>query len=105
MICEKLPAQEVMRIFRQDCGARLHWGKAGWPQWGACFDGAREYPDSWCHFGCAVQVLRASTQPDPLCIAVPSVPERMPCLVEKLDTVMSNVPGHAPLWRQFLTFL
>lgn len=51
------PAQEVMRIFRQDCGARLHWGKAGWPQWAACFDGAREYPDSWCHFGCAVQVL------------------------------------------------
>ncbi|KAK9838533.1 hypothetical protein WJX81_005953 [Elliptochloris bilobata] len=49
--------QEVMRIFRQDCGARLHWGKAGWPQWGACFDGAHEYPDSWCHFGCAVQEL------------------------------------------------
>ena len=47
-----------MRIFRQDCGARLHWGKAGWPQWGACFDGAREYPDTWCHFGCAVQVLQ-----------------------------------------------
>ncbi|KAK9825646.1 hypothetical protein WJX81_004482, partial [Elliptochloris bilobata] len=49
--------QEVVRIFRQECGARLHWGKAGWPQWGACFDGSREYPDSWCHFGCAVQEL------------------------------------------------
>lgn len=60
-MCRKLPAQEVMRIFRQDCGARLHWGKAGWPQWAACFDGAREYPDSWCHFGCAVQVLHRRT--------------------------------------------
>jgi len=48
-------AQEVVRILRSDCGARLHWGKAGWPQWAACFDGAREYPDTWCHFGCAVQ--------------------------------------------------
>ena len=61
-------AQEVMRIFRQDCGARMHWGKAGWPQWAACFDGAREYPDSWCHFGCAVQVL------SPSCTAMPSSP-------------------------------
>ena len=30
----QLRAQEVMRIFRQDCGARLHWGKArSCPQW------------------------------------------------------------------------
>ncbi len=50
-----LPAQEVVSIFRRECGARLHWGKAGWPQWAACFDGAAEYPNTWCHFGCAVQ--------------------------------------------------
>ncbi len=46
----------VVELFRQRCGARLHWGKAGWPQHATCFDGAEEYPDSWCHFGCAVQV-------------------------------------------------
>ena len=57
-------AQEVVRILRSDCGARLHWGKAGWPQWGACFDGAREYPATWCHFGCAVHAR------PPACLAL-----------------------------------
>ncbi len=57
-------AQEVVRIFRRECGARLHWGKAGWPQWGACFDGAREYPATWCHFGCAVHAR------PPACLAL-----------------------------------
>ncbi|KAK9908861.1 hypothetical protein WJX75_003902 [Coccomyxa subellipsoidea] len=47
----------VMGIFRQECGARMHWGKAGWPRWAACFDGAKEFPDTWCHFGCAVREL------------------------------------------------
>ena len=51
-----------MRIFRRECGARLHWGKAGWPQYAACFDGAREYPATWCHFGCAVQVRNRLTR-------------------------------------------
>jgi len=51
-----------VRILRSDCGARLHWGKAGWPQWAACFDGAREYPDTWCHFGCAVQARAPAAQ-------------------------------------------
>lgn len=47
--------QAVMDMFRSEsCKARLHWGKAGWPQHAKCFDGATEYPDSWCHFGCAV---------------------------------------------------
>jgi hypothetical protein len=45
----------VFGILRGQCGARMHWGKAGWPRWAACFDGAAEYPDTWCHFGCAVQ--------------------------------------------------
>lgn len=49
-------AQRVMGIFRGECNARMHWGKAGWPRWAACFDGAREYPDTWCSFGCAVRV-------------------------------------------------
>jgi hypothetical protein len=48
--------QRVITLFMQRCSARLHWGKAGWPQHATCFDGAAEYPDSWCHFGCAVQV-------------------------------------------------
>ena len=49
--------QQVVRIFRNTCGARLHWGKAGWPQHALCFDGAAEYPDTWCDFGCAAQML------------------------------------------------
>ena len=48
--------QTVMGIFREECGARMHWGKAGWPRWAACFDGAKEYPETWCSFGCAVRV-------------------------------------------------
>ncbi|KDD76265.1 hypothetical protein H632_c292p1 [Helicosporidium sp. ATCC 50920] len=48
---------EVIRLFREECGARFHWGKAGWPQFASCFDGATEYPDTWCHFGCAVSEL------------------------------------------------
>ncbi|KAK9796706.1 hypothetical protein WJX73_006743 [Symbiochloris irregularis] len=47
----------VIDIFRTQCGARLHWGKAGWPQHAPCFDGAVEYNTSWCQFGCAVQEL------------------------------------------------
>jgi len=50
---------EVMRYFRGDprCeGSRLHWGKAGWPDVG-CWDGAAEYPDTWCDFGCAALAL------------------------------------------------
>lgn len=30
--------------------------KEGWTRHAQCFDGASEYPDSWCNFGCAVQV-------------------------------------------------
>lgn len=45
----------VLELFRRKCGARLHWGKAGWNErYGQCFDGSVEYPTSWCHFGCAV---------------------------------------------------
>ncbi|WIA21698.1 hypothetical protein OEZ85_000865 [Tetradesmus obliquus] len=51
--------QAVLRVFRSPvCGpARLHWGKAGWPQHAQCFDGAAEYPKTWCDFGCAVHQL------------------------------------------------
>lgn len=53
--------QAIMQILRSPvCGpARLHWGKAGWPQWATCFDGAKEYP-KWCDFGCAVRELDPS---------------------------------------------
>lgn len=51
--------QEIIRLFRTtpQCKARLHWGKAGWPQHASCFDGATEFPDTWCDFGCAVHEL------------------------------------------------
>ena len=51
-----LVLQQMVGLFRDKCQGRLHWGKAGWPKFAACFDGATEYPDSWCDFGCAVQV-------------------------------------------------
>lgn len=51
-----LQFQRIMQLFRQRCGARLHWGKAGWPQHAKCFKGSVEYPTTWCHFGCAVMV-------------------------------------------------
>lgn len=37
-------------------GARLHWGKAGWPDPG-CWHGDVEYPETWCDFGCAKKAL------------------------------------------------
>ncbi|KXZ42035.1 hypothetical protein GPECTOR_218g459 [Gonium pectorale] len=40
-------------------GARLHWGKAGWPDAG-CWHGDKEFPDTWCDFGCAVRELDPS---------------------------------------------
>lgn len=36
--------------------AHLPQGKAGFPERG-CFNGAAEYPDTWCDFGCAIQRL------------------------------------------------
>jgi hypothetical protein len=45
-----------MEIFRDECGARFHWGKAGWPYLFPCFDGKKHYPETWCDFGCAVGV-------------------------------------------------
>lgn len=32
-------------------------GKAGWAVHAKNFDGAAEYGDGWCHFGCAVRQL------------------------------------------------
>jgi hypothetical protein len=51
---------QVLDYFLDECDARLHWGKAGWPTHQPCFDGAEDYPDSWCDFGCAVQELDPS---------------------------------------------
>ena len=48
--------QETIHLFLSKCRARFHWGKAGWPRHFPCFDGATMYPDTWCNFGCAVQV-------------------------------------------------
>lgn len=82
--------ERSVQLFRERCGARLHWGKvrrgmpggrfdetllqwtwggpnptqpvplfpvqAGWPSHAKCFDGSKEYPKTWCHMGCAVQV-------------------------------------------------
>lgn len=52
----RLAVQRVMSILVSECSGRLHWGKAGWLRYNGCFDGAKAYPDTWCQFGCAVQV-------------------------------------------------
>jgi len=36
--------------------ARLHWGKPAFPDPG-CWNGAVDYPETWCDFGCAVRDL------------------------------------------------
>ena len=60
--------QALIRVLRgEGCWARMHWGKAGWPEWAPCFDGSQEYPDTWCDFGCAVKV---QTLPDPATVQV-----------------------------------
>lgn len=51
-----VPFKELMAylVTSPECSpARLHWGKAGWPDPG-CWNGAEVYPDTWCDFGCAV---------------------------------------------------
>ena len=46
--------QRVVRLLRSEtCQGRLHWGKAGWPDDSKCFDGSKEYGESWCAFACA----------------------------------------------------
>lgn len=63
--------QEIMEEFRDNCNARFHWGKAGWPRLLPCFDGQKYYPETWCDFGCAVAVR-------PSQIASPSSPPVTP---------------------------
>lgn len=48
--------QTVISLFHDKCQARLHWGKAGWPEHEPCYDGSVHLPNTWCQFGCAVQV-------------------------------------------------
>lgn len=45
-----------MSLLHDQCQARLHWGKAGWPQLEPCYDGSKHLPETWCQFGCAIQV-------------------------------------------------
>ncbi|CAL8469269.1 g8810 [Coccomyxa elongata] len=54
-----LEFEKVVRYFIEECDARLHWGKAGWPYLEPCFDGAAHYA-KWCDFGCAVEELDPS---------------------------------------------
>lgn len=49
--------QTVISLFHDKCQGRLHWGKAGWPEHEPCYDGSVHLPNTWCHFGCAVQEL------------------------------------------------
>ncbi|RMZ54692.1 hypothetical protein APUTEX25_003070 [Auxenochlorella protothecoides] len=58
--------QTVIQLFREKCGARLHWGKAGWPEHAQCFDGSVEYPNTWCDYGCAVAELDPGSKFQPL---------------------------------------
>jgi hypothetical protein len=62
-------AQQVVELFMTSCNARFHWGKAGWSTFWPCFDGATVYPDTWCHFGCGVQVLGLPSQTLLSCVA------------------------------------
>ncbi|CAK0779632.1 hypothetical protein CVIRNUC_004824 [Coccomyxa viridis] len=49
--------QKLVQLVKDTCDARLHWGKAGWPRYNGCFDGATVFPATWCDFGCAVEEL------------------------------------------------
>lgn len=48
--------QKLIGFVNETCSPRFHWAKAGWPRYLSCFDGSAAYPDTWCDFGCAVQV-------------------------------------------------
>jgi len=54
--------QKLIGFINETCTPRLHWAKAGWPRYLSCFDGSVAYPNTWCDFGCAVQV---SGSPNP----------------------------------------
>ena len=49
--------QKLITFVNETCAPRFHWAKAGWPRYLSCFDGSVAYPDTWCDFGCAVQVI------------------------------------------------
>ena len=54
---QNICVQKVLSMLLGDgCNGRLHWGKCGWPRYESCFDGAASFPETWCSFGCAVQV-------------------------------------------------
>ena len=48
-----------VEILMTRCNSRLHWGKFGWEIFEKCYDGSasKNYPNTWCDFGCAVQEL------------------------------------------------
>ena len=41
------PDSPACHARRDRCNAHLHWGKYGWDYFAKCFDGSKEYPDSW----------------------------------------------------------
>ena len=67
-----LPLKQLIAhlVANESCSpSRLHWGKAGWPDFG-CWNGAEHYKDTWCDFGCAVRAL------DPTDKFIGSAPDR-----------------------------
>ena len=54
--------QEVVDIFVQQCGARFHWGKAGWPEHFPCFDVSRLVSSSRLAPCCCGTVLISGLQ-------------------------------------------
>ncbi|KAK9791383.1 hypothetical protein WJX73_008541 [Symbiochloris irregularis] len=41
---ENAPFQAIISIFVKQCGARLHWSKAGWPTQEPCYNGVAHFP-------------------------------------------------------------
>eukprot|EP00889_Picochlorum_renovo_P004731 jgi/Picre1/31761/NNA_007111.t1 len=50
---------KVIRLFVEECDARLHWGKAGFQEAvdSTDYNVVEKYGNNWCSFGCAVHQL------------------------------------------------
>ena len=92
------------------CNGRLHWGKCGWPRYESCFDGAASFPETWCSFGCAVQVDSPSclhicyiyATPEPLA-RILQVPLNVHCIrdpVSGQEHLQSNLLRGALQWTE-----
>ena len=92
-----LPLRQLMAylLSSNECTpARLHWGKAGWPDFG-CWNGADAYKDTWCDFGCAVQAL------DPQDKFIGSAPDRstLPLIAPALHSCLTGGTGKGHVSR------